>query len=80
MAKKNVKPVAKTPAKVKKAAILRKTEKLAEPKSNVKVLEGKSNKQRQKIMNAQRTNFQCLNRNLQVINWTCRGGEMKNII
>jgi len=32
-----------------------KTKKFAEPKSNVKILEGKSNKQRQKIMNAQRT-------------------------
>lgn len=38
MAKKNVKPQAKTSAKVKKAAIPRKTEKIAEPKSNVRVL------------------------------------------
>ena len=48
MAKK--KAPAKRPAKTSE-----RTKKLATPKSNVKILEGKSNKQRQKIMNAQRT-------------------------
>ncbi len=48
MAKKKApaKPKGKTPAKVKKST---------SPRSNVKVLEGPSNKQMQKIVNAQRT-------------------------
>jgi len=48
---KKLNPKKKTMGQISKEVAAKTT-----PKSNVKILEGKSNKQRQKIMNAQRTN------------------------